>query len=469
MVTGFSTSAFESGFIAMALQSSAYLAEWRAQASRRSRRANGMPPTRWACRGPGSGLMSCCRRRSRLSCRRLPILRSAISRLAPVLALLSVGELTGVATRISNYTFKPIETFTTSRSFICRSVSLELNDVPAGKGLSGRSRAKDVVRHLVALAKPSVLAIGVWMTLALVIVSLAIGVVIGLIICAGMLLGRGIAYYMSAGYVALFRALAGTGHHFLALLLRPFILNTKLSAFEAGTIALAIPTGAYLAEIFRAGIEAVPRGQFEAARAVGLSPVSVVWDVVAPQALRMMIPPMLGITTILIKNSALVSAIGVGELFYQAMVLGGQTLRYFEFLTAIAIHVLRPDFAAEPPGSTPKNAACWERSGERTNGQPRSERSSEPMIACEGVRKSFGAFEAFEASTSRWRVARCFASSALLAAANRPCCAPSTRSNRSTRAASGSTTSHLPASRREILKLRRKVGMVFQASTCFRT
>ncbi len=65
--------------------------------------------------------------------------------------------------------------------------------------------------------------------------------------------------------------------------------------------------------------------------------VAVVWDVVAPQALRMMIPPMLGITTILIKNSALVSAIGVGELFYQAMVLGGQTLRYFEFLTAIAI------------------------------------------------------------------------------------------------------------------------------------
>ena len=182
-----------------------------------------------------------------------------------------------------------------------------------------------------------VLASGVWMTLALVIVSLAIGIVIGLIICAGMLLGRGIAYYMSTGYVALFRALPEPVIIFWLYYCAPLILNTKLSAFEAGTIALAIPTGAYLAEIFRAGIEAVPRGQFEAARAVGLSPISVVWDVVAPQALRMMIPPMLGITTILIKNSALVSAIGVGELFYQAMVLGGQTLRYFEFLTAIAI------------------------------------------------------------------------------------------------------------------------------------
>jgi His/Glu/Gln/Arg/opine family amino acid ABC transporter permease subunit len=182
-----------------------------------------------------------------------------------------------------------------------------------------------------------VLASGVWMTLALVIVSLAIGIVIGLIICAGMLLGRGIAYYMSASYVALFRALPEPVIIFWLYYCAPLILNTKLSAFEAGTIALAIPTGAYLAEIFRAGIEAVPRGQFEAARAVGLSPISVVWDVVAPQALRMMIPPMLGISTILIKNSALVSAIGVGELFYQAMVLGGQTLRYFEFLTAIAI------------------------------------------------------------------------------------------------------------------------------------
>jgi len=181
------------------------------------------------------------------------------------------------------------------------------------------------------------LAAGIWLTIAIVVVSLAIGIVIGLLVCAGMLLTRGFANYMSVGYVGLFRAVPEPVIIFWLYYCAPLILNSKLSAFETGTIALAIPTGAYLAEIFRAGIQAVPRGQFEAARAVGLSPLWLVWDVVAPQALRMMIPPMLGIVTILIKNSALVSAIGVEELFYRATVLGGQTFHYFEFLTVTAV------------------------------------------------------------------------------------------------------------------------------------
>jgi His/Glu/Gln/Arg/opine family amino acid ABC transporter permease subunit len=181
------------------------------------------------------------------------------------------------------------------------------------------------------------LAAGIWLTIAIVVVSLAIGIVIGLLVCAGMLLARGFANYMSVGYVGLFRAVPEPVIIFWLYYCAPLILNSKLSAFETGSIALAIPTGAYLAEIFRAGIQAVPRGQFEAARAVGLSPLWLVWDVVAPQALRMMIPPMLGIVTILIKNSALVSAIGVEELFYRATVLGGQTFHYFEFLSVTAV------------------------------------------------------------------------------------------------------------------------------------
>jgi polar amino acid transport system permease protein len=81
----------------------------------------------------------------------------------------------------------------------------------------------------------------------------------------------------------------------------------------------------------------VPRGQIEAGRALGLSSFWLVWDIVAPQALRMMIPPILGVVTILIKNSALVSAIGIEELFYRATVLGAQTFHYFAFLTVAAV------------------------------------------------------------------------------------------------------------------------------------
>lgn len=178
---------------------------------------------------------------------------------------------------------------------------------------------------------------GVGLTIVLVVVALAVGIVIGLLACAGSLLGSGFAYHLSVAYIGLFRGLPETVIVFWLYYCAPLILNTKLSAFEAAVIALSIPSGAYLAEIFRAGIEAVPRGQIDAARAIGLSPFWLAWDVVGPQALRMMIPPMLGIVAILIKNSALVSAIGVEELFYRATVLSGQTFRHFELLTAAAV------------------------------------------------------------------------------------------------------------------------------------
>ncbi len=182
-----------------------------------------------------------------------------------------------------------------------------------------------------------ILLAGVWLTILLVVIALAIGIGIGLLACGGTLLGRGFVYHLSVGYIGLFRGLPETVIIFWLYYCGPLILNTKLSAFQSATAALAIPSGAYLAEIFRAGVMAVPRGQLDAARALGLSSFWMVWDVIAPQALRLMIPPMLGILAILIKNSALVSAIGVEELFYRATVTAGQTFHYFELLTAAAV------------------------------------------------------------------------------------------------------------------------------------
>ncbi len=181
------------------------------------------------------------------------------------------------------------------------------------------------------------LAAGAWLTAALVVVSLAIGIAIGLLVCAGTLGGQGMVRRLAVGYVGLFRGLPETLIIFWLYYCGPLILDVKLSAFATGTAALAIPSGAYLAEVFRAGIQAVPKGHVEAARALGLSRFWVMWSVIAPQALRMMIPAFLGVVTILIKNSALVSAIGVEELFYRATVLAGRNFHHFELLTAAAI------------------------------------------------------------------------------------------------------------------------------------
>jgi len=183
---------------------------------------------------------------------------------------------------------------------------------------------------------PMLLA-GIWLTVAIVFLSLAVAIVIGSLVCAGTLLGRGFVYDLSVGYVALFRALPEPVIIFWLYYCGPLILNSKLSAFESGTIALAIPSGAYLAEIFRAGIQAVPRGQIEAARGIGPLLLLACLGCRGTTGAAHDDSAILGVVTILIKNSALVSAIGVEELFYRATVLGGQTFHYFEFLTVAAV------------------------------------------------------------------------------------------------------------------------------------
>jgi ABC-type amino acid transport system permease subunit len=117
----------------------------------------------------------------------------------------------------------------------------------------------------------------------------------------------------------------------------PLILDTRLSSFAAAAASMSLYAGAFLAEIFRAGILAVPRGQTEASRALGVPELFTWAEVILPQALRMMIPAFIGVVTLVVKVSGLASAIGVAELVYQANILSGQSYRYFELFTAVGI------------------------------------------------------------------------------------------------------------------------------------
>jgi putative glutamine transport system permease protein len=94
-----------------------------------------------------------------------------------------------------------------------------------------------------------------------------------------------------------------------------------LSPFGAGTLALTIYTSAVNAEIFRAGITSIERGQVEAARALGLTYAQAMRYVVLPQALRRMIPPQVGQLITLIKDTSLAAVIGVGELTRRAQII----------------------------------------------------------------------------------------------------------------------------------------------------
>lgn len=99
-----------------------------------------------------------------------------------------------------------------------------------------------------------------------------------------------------------------------------------------GMIALGINSGAYNAEIIRAGIQSINKGQMEAARGTGLSHVQAMFYVILPQALRRMIPPLGNELIVLLKDSSLISTIGVAELMFSAKVLGAKYYTYVPFL-----------------------------------------------------------------------------------------------------------------------------------------
>lgn len=115
-----------------------------------------------------------------------------------------------------------------------------------------------------------------------------------------------------------------------ALTVRNFDLTWRAIA------ALTICYSAFIAEIFRSGIEAVPRGQIEAARALGLSRLHIARHVVAPQALRIIMPPMGNDFVSMVKDSALVSALGVQDITQIGKVYSASTFKFFETYNVVA-------------------------------------------------------------------------------------------------------------------------------------
>lgn len=118
-------------------------------------------------------------------------------------------------------------------------------------------------------------------------------------------------------------------------------LRRNHGALIAGTLALTVNAGAYITEIFRAGIQSIDKGQMEAARSLGLTYAQAMRFVILPQALRRMLPPIANEFITLLKDSSLVSAIAVAELAYVQRTISGRYSIYEEPLyTVAAIYLL---------------------------------------------------------------------------------------------------------------------------------
>ena len=113
-----------------------------------------------------------------------------------------------------------------------------------------------------------------------------------------------------------------------------------LDAFTAGVLALGVHYGAYCSEVYRAGLEAVPRGQWEAAVALNLDQTTTFRDIILPQALPPIVPALGNYLVALFKETPLLSAIAVLELMQTAKILGSETFRYNEPITLVGLFFL---------------------------------------------------------------------------------------------------------------------------------
>jgi polar amino acid transport system permease protein len=117
-------------------------------------------------------------------------------------------------------------------------------------------------------------------------------------------------------------------------------IGIQLSAFEAGVIGLGFAYSCYMAEVFRAGIEAVDPGQVEAAQSLGMSRALILWRVVLPQAFKIALPPYGNTCIMLLKDTSQTSIITVAELSFQGRLIASSTFKNTEIFTLVAVWYL---------------------------------------------------------------------------------------------------------------------------------
>lgn len=178
---------------------------------------------------------------------------------------------------------------------------------------------------------------GLGVTIAYTIGTILLGFALGLVVGLLRLSPSRLLNLPLVAYVEIFRCtplLVQIIWFYYAL---PVVLGIDIPATVAATLVLSLYTGAFYAEIVRGGVESIERGQWDAARAVGLKQLQALRLVILPQAFRRMIPPFMNQSIIQLKNTSLVSTIAVADLLYQGEMITAATYRPLEVYTMVAV------------------------------------------------------------------------------------------------------------------------------------
>lgn len=178
---------------------------------------------------------------------------------------------------------------------------------------------------------------GIWTTFLYTVGSIVLGVIIGLLTCFARLSRFAVLRLFARSYQELFRCTPLLVQILWAYYALPMVLGVTISNTTAGLLTLSLYVGSFYAEIFRGGINAIDKGQREAAAAIGMSPVQTMGRIIMPQAIKKMLPAFINQSVIQVKNTSLLYAISVAELTYMTSVVNSETYRPLEAYSLAAV------------------------------------------------------------------------------------------------------------------------------------
>lgn len=176
---------------------------------------------------------------------------------------------------------------------------------------------------------------GIFVTFQVTTLAILLALVIGLLAGLGQISRITLVTRIATVYVEVIRG--------IPLLVQLFYIYFALGKFlrlqgiPAAVIAMSFCYGAYMGEIFRAGIQAVPKGQMEAALALGMSRTQALWRVILPQTIKIILPPIGNEFIALLKDSSLVSILAISDLLRRGREYAATSFRYFESYTMVAL------------------------------------------------------------------------------------------------------------------------------------
>ena len=180
---------------------------------------------------------------------------------------------------------------------------------------------------------------GFWMTLKLSVLAIPLAAALGLLLAVAQGSSSRFVRALVIGYVDVFRSIPPLVLLIFIFYALPF-LGVKLPDFVAAVLALVLNGSSYFAEIFRAGLEAVPQGQHEAARSTGMTWWQSMSNVIIPQGIRNVLPDLVSNTLELAKQTSIASAVALQELLRSAQIAQGVTYNATPLIAAALIYFL---------------------------------------------------------------------------------------------------------------------------------